>query len=102
MEIKIEDIVFWIIILLTIGLAIWLLFGSPTDTASIIAIAIFVTSSEALIWRHLFKEDKETAIRFEKLDKKTAISFEKIKNNMDVKFLEINNNLKEIKNLIKR
>jgi len=102
MEIKIEDIILGIIILLIISLAIWLLFGSPTDTASVIALAIFIASSEILIWMTLFKDNEKTLVRFEKLDKKTAISFEKIKNNMDIKFLEVNNNLNEIKRLIKK
>ncbi len=102
MEIKIEDIILWIIILLMISLAIWLIFGSPTDTASIIAISIFVASSEILIWRALFKNNEEVCIKVERLDKKTAVSFERIKNNMNLKFSEINNNLNEIKSLIKK
>lgn len=102
MEIKLEDIALWIIILLMIALAIWLLFGSPTDTASIIAIAIFVAGSEILIWRTPSKDNEKVCIKFEKFDKKTAVSFEKIKNNMDIRFLETNNKLNEIKSLIKK
>lgn len=93
MEIKIEDIVFWIIMLLIIALAIWLLVGSPTDTASIIAIGIFVAGSEVLIWRTLFEKDKDTCLSIERLDKKTAISFEKVKAQLG----EIQKDIKEIK-----
>lgn len=85
-KIRIEDIVFWIVILLLIALAIWLIIGSPTDTASIIAIAIFISSSELLLWKTIFK-----------FDKKTALGFEKVKSrfdNIDYKLKEINKKLK--------
>lgn len=71
-RIKIEDVTFWIIMTLIIALAIWLLFGSPTDTSAIIALAVFVAASEILIWKNLFN-----------IDKKTAVGFEKIKNSIE-------------------
>ena len=105
MEINLEDIVLWIIILLIISLAVWLMFGSPTDTASIIAIAIFVAGSEILIWKSLFKNNEKIAIKFEKLDKKTSISFEKVKSRfdkVDLKLENINSQLNRVENLIKK
>ena len=69
MKIRIEDIGFWIIIALIITVAIWKLIGSPTDTASIISIALFVAGSEILIWKTLFKIDKKTTIGFMKIRK---------------------------------
>jgi len=97
MEIK-DDCVFWIIMILIISLAIWLLIGSPTDTAAIIAIGIFTAGSEILIWRTLFEKDKSSCISIEKLDKKTAISFEKVKSQLN----DIQKDIKEIKLNIKR
>lgn len=70
--VRIEDILFWILILAVIGLAIWLAFGSPNFENSLLAIIIFVASSEILLWRFLFS-----------LDKKTALGFEKVRNKLD-------------------
>jgi len=67
MKIKIEDIVFWVIIFLIIATALWLLFGSPPETDALISIALFVAASELLIWRKLFDIDKKTAVGFEKV-----------------------------------
>ncbi|MBI2042789.1 hypothetical protein HYT25_00170 [Candidatus Pacearchaeota archaeon] len=78
---KIEDITFWIIIILIIALAIWLLLGSPTDTSAIVALAVFVAASEILIWKSLFS-----------IDKKTAIGFEKIKNSIENLRKDLNKN----------
>lgn len=95
---KTEDIAFWIIICLIVGVAIWKLVGSPTDTATLIAITLFVAGSEIVIWKALFKIDKRTEIGFERLDKKTTISFERVKNQLG----NIQKDIKEIKLLIKR
>ena len=51
-KIKIEDIVFWLLIIAVISIAIWKIFGSPTDTSSIIAIALFTVDSELIIWNN--------------------------------------------------
>lgn len=64
---KIEDIIFWIIIFLIIATALWLLSGSPLETDALISIALFVAASELLIWRKLFDIDKKTAVGFEKV-----------------------------------
>lgn len=77
---KIEDIIFLIFIAAIIVIALWLLNGSPTEVNSLIAIALFVASSEMLLWRKLFE-----------IDKKFMISFTKVKN-------ELGN----IKDLVKR
>jgi len=51
MTIKIIDIAFWIIIFLIIALAIWKLFGSPTDTASLIALALLNPIEKQIKWQ---------------------------------------------------
>lgn len=84
---KIEDILFWIIMMLIIGLAIWKIVGSPTDTATLIAVTLFIASSEILIWKAIFSADK-----------KTAVGFEKIKSKLDI----IDNKLNNIQLLIKK
>lgn len=87
MKLKIEDILLWIIIALLILLAIWKLIGSPTDTASLIAIALFVAGSEILLWKSIFSTDK-----------KISIGFIKIRN--DIKSL--NDKIGNIESLIRR
>jgi hypothetical protein len=85
MKIKPEDIMFWILIALIIGLAIWKLFGSPTDTASLIALSLFIAGSEMLIWKAIFK-----------IDKKTSIGFIKLKNDMDKQFTQVTYSFEKI------
>lgn len=69
---KIEDVVFWIIISLIIATALWLLSGSPPEANALVSIALFVAASEILIWRKLFD-----------IDKKNAVGFEKVKNDLE-------------------
>lgn len=82
-NVKFEDIVLWLIIAALIAVAIWKLFGSPTDTATLITITIFVAASELIIWKKIFS-----------IEKNTAISFVKMRN-------DISNKHNELKNLIK-
>lgn len=77
--VKIEDIVFWIIIMAIIAIAIWMLFGSPTLEAGLISIGLFVAGSEILLWKTLFKMDKKTPIGFIKVQNK----FESIENKLN-------------------
>ncbi|MBS3088484.1 hypothetical protein J4402_01760 [Candidatus Pacearchaeota archaeon] len=83
-KIKLSDVIFWLIIIAIVAIAIWKLFGSPTDTSSIIAIALFVAGSELIIWKYVFN-----------LEKKTAVSFTKLK-------YEINKRFDTLENLIKQ
>ena len=57
--VKIEDIVFWILIALIVGVVIWKLVGSPTNTATLISLTLFIAGSEILLWRNLFKSDNK-------------------------------------------
>jgi len=81
-KIKIEDIVFWLIIIVMLAIAIWKMFGSPTDTSTLISIIIFVAMSEILLWKAIFNMDKRTAIRFTNIDKNTSLGFTNIKNDI--------------------
>ena len=85
MKIRIEDIMFWILIALIIGVAIWKLIGSPTDTATLISVALFFVGSEILLWKTFFS-----------VEKKTAISFIKIKGEIEKQYSKVNINLNEI------
>ena len=71
-KMKIEDVVFWVIISLIIATALWLLSGSPPEANALVSIALFVAASEILIWRKLFD-----------VDKKNAVGFEKVKNDLE-------------------
>ncbi len=92
--IKIEDILFWILIITIVGIAIWLLFGSPTLETALISLTLFVAGSELLIWRKIFSVDKNTAVGFAKVKGDLKI----VKYDLGI----IKNELKDIKNLIKR
>jgi len=56
--IKIEDIIFWILISAIVAIALWLLSGSPPEIDALITIALFVAASEMLIWRKIFSIEK--------------------------------------------
>ena len=91
---RIEDILFWILILVVIGIAIWLAFGSPDFENGLIAIVIFVASSEILLWKTLFTFDKKSVARLSSIDKRTSIGFERVK----LDFERVNDKLQSIKN----
>ncbi|MBU3907315.1 MAG: hypothetical protein KKA64_03635 [Nanoarchaeota archaeon] len=88
---RIENIIFWILITAIIAVAIWMLAGSPPTENGLLMITLFVATSELLLWKTLFQ-----------IDKKTAIGFEKIRNNISNKFLGVDNKLNEIKSLIRK
>ena len=83
--VKFEDLIFWIFILIIVGTALWLLHGSPPEISAIITIGLSVAGSELLIWKSLFKMDKNTAVGFTKI--KGELS------NINYKLNEINNKL---------
>ncbi len=91
-KMKIEDIIFWLIIALIVGVAVWKMIGSPTDTSALIAVSLFVAGSEILIWKAMFN-----------IDKKTSVGFIKIKNeleNIKISSDNLNRKIDNIKNLI--
>ena len=82
----INNILFWTLIILIIWIAIWKLIGSLTDTAALVTIALFVVSSELLIWKALFR-----------IDNKNYKGFMKIKNTLDKQTNLINNEISHIR-----
>jgi len=86
-KMKLENIAFWILILAAVGVAIWLLIGSPTIEQGLLMITIFIATSEILLWKALFR-----------IDKKSAVGFEKVKSRFD----KIDYQLNEIKLLIRK
>lgn len=94
MKIKIENILFWIAILLIIALAIWKLIGSPTDTNSLVSIALFIASAVILLWQVSFNTEKKIM----KVENKTTIGFINVKHELE----KINDKLNNIENLIKK
>ena len=87
MKLKIEDIVFWILILATVAVILWLLKGSPTLENTVITVGLFILGSELMLWRKYFE-----------VDKNTAVGFVKVKSDLD----KINSKLENIEKLIKR
>ena len=105
MAIKIEDIIFWLLILAVIALAIWKLVGSPTDTAALIAIALFLVSAIVDTRKKVHYMDKKTEAGFVKIKKDLEIIKIKIDHkfdNMDNRFNDINKRLNGLEALIKR
>lgn len=90
--VKITDIVFWLLILAVIGIALWMLFGSPTLEVGLVSISLFVAGSEILLWRALFSVDKRTAVGFERV----KLDFERINDKLG----NIGKGINEIKNNI--
>lgn len=84
-KITIEDVVFWIFILLIIGTALWLLHGSPPESSALITIALFFAGSELMIWKRIFK-----------IENRTSISFMKIKHEIEKNNFMINNRFDKI------
>jgi len=97
-NIRLEDIIFWLLIIGIIAVALWLLHGSPPETNALITIAIFVATSELLLWKALFSIDKKTAIGFEKMKN----DLKNFRSDIGNKLSNINNNLNEIKISIKK
>ena len=77
--IKIEDIIFWILISAIVAIALWLLSGSPPEIDALITIALFVAASEMLICRKIFS-----------IEKNTTIGFMRVKHDLDVMRKEMN------------
>lgn len=86
---KFDDILFFILIALIVGTALWLLHGSPLEADALIAISIAIAASELLIWRAIFKMDKKTSIGFMKIKN----DFNALNNKLDNKFSNIEKSL---------
>lgn len=67
MRIQFVDIVFWLLIAAIVGIALWLLHGSPPVDNALITVAMFVATSEMMLWRKLFSLDKKTAVSFTRM-----------------------------------
>ena len=67
MKIKIEDIIFWILIIAAISIIIWLLNGSPTTESALVSIGLFIISCDIFLWKKYFELDKNAAVSFTKL-----------------------------------
>ena len=96
-RIKIEDIVFWVALAIIVGIAIWKLVGSPTDTAALISIALFVAMSELALWKKLYGIEKRTEVGFMKVRSELNL----LRNDLNHHLNNINKRLNDLKNLIK-
>ena len=97
-KIKLEIIIVWILILLSIAIAVWLLIGSPPASNGLLAIISFIAASVIAISKTFFSLDNKISQVANSLDKKTEVSFVKIKYELK----QINTRLNSIENLIKR
>jgi len=103
--VKVESVVFWILMLTVIGILIWLAFGSPEFERSLIAIGIFVASSEIMLWKTLFNFDNKNFERFSEIDKKTSLGFEKVRSDfrvMDGRLVGIEKSVGEIRDILRK
>src|SRR3989344_4863896 len=74
MKIKTEDIIIWTAIIIIIAIAIWKLVGSPTDTAALISITLFIAVSELSLWKKMFLMEKKTEVGFMKVKENINLS----------------------------
>ena len=86
MRIKIDDVVFWILIFAAFVVILWLLSGSPTTESALIAIGLFIMSSVVFLYKKYFE-----------MDKNATIGFMRVKNDLE----KINDKLVNIEKLIK-
>ena len=105
MRIKIEDIIFWILIAIIVAVVIWILSGSPPLENSFPSLIVFILTSEILLWKALFNMDKKTTIGFIRV--KNDISNVRaeilsLKDSMNNRFNDVNKSLENIKSLIKK
>lgn len=87
--VKIIDIIFWITILLTIAVALWLLHGSPTTENAVISITVFVAASEIMLWEYLYRIENKINIGFIKTKTDVKEKF----NNLELKLTNIENKI---------
>ncbi len=69
MGVKIEDIIFWLLVLAVLGIVLWLLHGSPTVEDALLSITVLLLSSEFLLWKKYYLVDKNTAVSFMRFKK---------------------------------
>src|SRR3989344_8100088 len=101
MKIKIEDIIFWILILGIVALVIWKLFGSPSDIATIISLASFLTASTLTLLIKIHNIERKTEVGF--MNVMGDLNAIKIDTNYIKKDInKINNKLGNIGSLIRR
>ena len=101
-KVKIENIVFWILIIIIIAIIIWKLFGSPTDLATYLSIFSIMTALIISIWKGIYNLEIKLNNKITRLDRKTSMSFMRLKNDLDNNFTKVSDRLGTIENLIKR
>lgn len=97
-EIKIEDIVFWIAIIATIGVIIWKLFGSPSVLEILISAVSFLMIAGLTLWRSLHSVEKKII----GIENRNTIGFIKVKNDINNLKNEINQRFDNLEKLIKK
>jgi len=90
-KIKIEDIIFFIFLLIIIGTALWLLSGSPPLMNAIISIGLAIFGSELVLWKKIFSLENNFNSKLLKMDKSISIGFMTVKHDMDKLRIDINN-----------
>jgi len=98
MKIKTEDIIIWTAIIIIIAIAIWKLVGSPTDTAALISITLFIAVSELSLWKKMFLMEKKTEVGFMKVKENINL----LRNDLKHYLNNTNQRLDNIENLIRK
>ena len=97
-KLTLEDIIFLIAIAIIVGIAIWKLIGSPTDTAALISITLFVAISELALWKKIYGVEKKTEVGFMKVRGKLNL----LRNDLNHHLNNISKRLDNLEDLIKR
>jgi len=89
-----DSIVFWILMIVIIGVSIWLAFGSPDFERSLLMVVIFFAGSEILLWRNLFDRDRKVAVGFERVRSDFRV--------MDGRLVGIEKSVGEIRDILRK
>jgi len=90
--VRVEDVVFWVFIIIIVGTALWLLSGSPPEISAIITIGLAVAGSELMLWKKIFAIDRDVKIGFVKVKHDT----DKFKLNINNRFDNMDNKLNKL------
>ena len=87
-KIKLEDIVFWILIIVIVAIIVWKLFGSPSDTAILMTSVLFMISIILTLWKKVYN-----------IERKTEVGFMKVRGDLNTIKIDINYMRKDINSI---
>jgi len=75
---KIENILFWLLIMASIFIIIWSLSGSPTIENAIFSLLTFSLSQIILLWKEFYKFKSFTVTKLDKIERDVGLVLKKL------------------------